>query len=98
MEPNVHISFQIIPKSSNHHPYHLVDKALEVIQASGVRHEVTAMETVMEGTYPRLMALIDQCRIACLEAGADEVIMIIKTHERKGEDLRFEEKTEKYRK
>ena len=46
---NIHYSFQIVPKAENCDTYGLVDKAIEVIQASGLKYMVTPMDTVIEG-------------------------------------------------
>ncbi|HOV84009.1 MAG TPA: thiamine-binding protein, partial [Paludibacteraceae bacterium] len=48
MDKIVNIALQILPTSATVHPYNLVDKAIEVIAASGLKYRVTPFETVME--------------------------------------------------
>ena len=40
------LGIQIVPKSSSHDTYALVDRAIDIIQQSGVKYEVTPFETV----------------------------------------------------
>lgn len=86
------LGIQIIPKSKTQDTYQLVDKAIEVVQQSGVKHLITPFETVMEGTYDQLMAVADQAQKAVLDAGADECLVYYRIHYRKSADVTFEEK------
>lgn len=95
MKHQVHIAIQIVPVSKEH-PYPIIDKAIEVIEKSGVEYRVGAMETVMQGNYDELMAVAKQAQQACLDAGADEVVVTMKVHARKGGAVNWEEKLEKY--
>lgn len=70
----------------------LVDKAIEVIQASGVKHVITPFETVMEGGYDQLMEIANRVQKAVLDAGADECLVYYRIHYRQNEDVTFEEK------
>ena len=89
---NIHYSFQIVPKAENCDTYGLVDKAIEVIQASGLKYMVTPMDTVIEGHYDKVQETVEKAQIACLEAGADEVLVFIKMHYRKNSSVTIEEK------
>ncbi len=40
MDHKINLALQIIPKSDKHDLYTLVDKAIEVIQNSGLKYEV----------------------------------------------------------
>lgn len=86
------LGIQIIPKSKSLDSYSLVDKAIEVIQRSGVQHMITPFETVMEGTYPELMQISEKAQKAVLDAGAEECLVYYRIHYRKNEDVKFEEK------
>ena len=57
MTKTVNIALQVLPTSATIHPYLLVDKAIEVIAASGLKYTVCPFETVMEGTYEEIMAV-----------------------------------------
>lgn len=88
----VSLGIQIVPKSKEHDTYSLVDKAIEVIQKSGVKHLITPFETVMEGSYDELLAIANNAQKAVLDAGADECLVYFRIHYRKGGDVTFEEK------
>jgi uncharacterized protein YqgV (UPF0045/DUF77 family) len=95
MKNQVHVAIQIVPISKDH-PYPIIDKAIEVIKNSGVDFRVGAMETVMQGEYTNLMDVVEQAQLACLKAGADEIVVTLKVHARRGMDVTWEEKLEKY--
>lgn len=88
----VSLGIQIVPKSSKHQTYDLVDHAIEVIQKSGIKHQITPFETVMEGYYDELLEIAKKAEKAVLEAGADECLVYYRIHYRKNEDVTFEEK------
>lgn len=95
MDKNVNIALQILPTSKTIHPYTLVDKAIEVIAASGLRYKVTPFETVMEGTYDNIMAVIKKAQKACYEAGADSLMTYVKIQTSR-QDVSIDDKMEKY--
>ncbi|HYG19404.1 MAG TPA: thiamine-binding protein [Ohtaekwangia sp.] len=91
----IHLAIQIVPISKEH-PYGIIDKAIEVIQRSGVPFQVGAMETVMQGDYDTLMKTAKEAQEACLAAGADEIVVTMKVHARRTGDVTWEEKLAKY--
>lgn len=95
MDKTVNIALQILPSSKMIHPYKLVDKAIEVIAASGLRYKVTPFETVMEGSYDEIMKVVKQAQQACYEAGADSLMTYIKIQSSR-EDVSIEDKMQKY--
>lgn len=95
MNHQVHIAIQIVPVSKEHH-YPIIDKAIEVIQRSGVPYRVGAMETVMQGDYDTLMRIAKEAQQACLSAGASEVVVTMKVHAKKDADVTWEEKLHQY--
>lgn len=96
MDKIVNIALQILPTSSKVHPYNLVDKAIEVIAASGLKYRVTPFETVMEGEYDKIMEIVKQAQQACYDAGADSLMTYIKIQSSKDSDVTIEDKMEKY--
>ncbi|MBT0810859.1 thiamine-binding protein [Litoribacter ruber] len=93
----INLGLQIIPKSKTQESYDLVEKAIEVIQESGVKYEVTPFETVMEGPQEKLMEVALHAQQAVFNGGADEVLIFYRIHARKDSGVSMEEKTEKYR-
>ncbi|MTI22855.1 MTH1187 family thiamine-binding protein [Fulvivirga sp. RKSG066] len=97
MDHTINAAVQIVPNTNSTDIYPIIDKAIEVIQQSGLKYEVTPMETVIEGKYDEVMSVIKKAQSASLQAGAKELIVAIKLHVRQSEDVSFEEKTEKYK-
>ncbi|KEO74621.1 thiamine-binding protein [Anditalea andensis] len=93
----INLGIQIVPKSKTQESYSLVDKAIEVIQDSGVKFEVTPFETVMEGPQEQLMAIAMEAQNAVFNAGAEEVLIYYRIHIRKDSNVTIDEKTDKYR-
>jgi uncharacterized protein YqgV (UPF0045/DUF77 family) len=76
---NALVSIQILPKTKNNEdiiPY--VDRAIEVISQSGVKHLVSPLETTMEGDLDHLLEIIKQMNLAMIEMGSPNVISQIK--------------------
>jgi len=96
MNKIVNIALQILPNSATIHPYKLVDKAIEVIAASGLKYRVTPFETVMEGTYDEVMEVVKKAQQACYDAGAESMMTYIKIQSSKDTDVSIEDKMEKY--
>jgi len=96
MDKIVNIALQILPTSPKVHPYNLVDKAIEVIAASGLKYRVTPFETVMEGEYDKIMEIVKQAQQACYNAGAESMMTYIKIQSSKDEEVRIEDKMGKY--
>ncbi|MDD4199702.1 MAG: thiamine-binding protein [Paludibacter sp.] len=95
MQNIVNIALQILPASKNKHPYALVDKAIRVIEKSGLKYRVTPFETVMEGSYDEIMTVVKKAQEACYAAGADSLMTYLKIQSAK-EDVRISDKMEKY--
>ncbi len=60
--------------------FELVDKAIEIVKASGVPYQVGAMETTMKGDINRLLEIVKEAQQVCLDHGAIEVLTNIKIH------------------
>ncbi|WP_461206567.1 MTH1187 family thiamine-binding protein [Clostridium sp. DL1XJH146] len=93
---NVNVSLQVLPVVLEEQIYPVVDKVLEYIQSTGVKHEVGAMETTMEGDYDELMKIVKRAHEICVEEGAARVVSVIKI-DYKPEGVTMDEKTYKYR-
>ena len=92
----LNVSVQVLPLVEDVYP--IVDKAIEVIQASGLKYEVGPMETTLEGDdLDQLLEVAKSAHRACFEAGAGKVVTIIKIADALG-GTSIEEKVGKYRK
>lgn len=91
---DITVSFEVIPLCDD--PYPVVDKAIEVVQRSGVKYEVGPHETTMEGELDRLLEIVKEGHRACFEAGAQRVITFVKIVDAVG-GTTIAEKVAKYR-
>ncbi len=72
----VTVSVQVLPLTDD--PYPVVDRAIAAIQASGIRYQVTPMETVMEGTLDACLAAVTAAHNACFDAGVQRAVTYVK--------------------
>ncbi len=96
MSGKVNIALQVLPMTPPEKVYGVVDRTIEAIQHSGVKYRVCPFETVMEGEYDQLMAVIEKVKDACFATGTEELIMNLKIHVNKNKDMTIEDKTFKY--
>ncbi|WP_204375564.1 thiamine-binding protein [Aeromonas allosaccharophila] len=76
----VMLAFQVIPRVKEGNNFEVVDKAIEVVKASGVPFQVSEMETTLKGELNQLLEIVKAAQQACYDAGAVEVITNIKIH------------------
>lgn len=71
---------QVIPRpiGTADDRYRHVDAAIAVIQASGLKYEVHAMGTVVEGPPEQIWPLLQAVHEATLAAGAERTLTLIK--------------------
>ncbi len=72
----VTVSVQVLPLTDD--PYPIVDQAIAAIKATGIRYEVTPMETVLEGTLDDCLAAARAAHDACFDAGVQKAVTFIK--------------------
>lgn len=96
MNNTVNIALQILPTSKTVHPYSIVDAAIAVIAASGLKYRVTPFETVMEGSYDRIMEVVKLAQQACYDAGAENLMTYLKIQSNGNGDVSIEDKIGKY--
>lgn len=78
---NALVSIQILPSTPGGEsviPY--VDRAIEVIKASGYPYRVAPLETTMEGDLDGLLAVVKAMNDAMTEMGCPSVISQIKIY------------------
>jgi uncharacterized protein (TIGR00106 family) len=94
MSHPVNVSVQVLPLHPD--PYPIVDRAIAVIQASGVKYEVGPLETTLEGELDELLEIVKATHRACFTEGVEQVVTIVKIAEAVG-GTTIEEKVSKYR-
>jgi uncharacterized protein YqgV (UPF0045/DUF77 family) len=91
----INVAVQVLPLVEDAFP--VVDRAIEVIQRSGVKYEVGPLETTLEGDdLDCLLGVARDAHLACFEAGAGQVVTFIKIADAL-DGTTIEEKVGKYR-
>ncbi|MCY6958008.1 MTH1187 family thiamine-binding protein [Clostridium brassicae] len=93
----VNVSLQVLPVVEEERIYPVVDKVIEYIDSCGVKYEVGAMETTMEGDLDKLLEIVKKAHEICVEEGAARVVSVVKI-DYKPEGVTMNEKTYKYKK
>lgn len=96
MSNKIILAIQVLPKVKDGNTTVVVDKAIEVIQRSGIKYEICPFETVMEGSYDKLIRIVDEVQKVCLDAEVEEVLINIKMESRPHSDVTIEGKTDRY--
>ncbi|HEY0487785.1 MAG TPA: thiamine-binding protein [Mycobacteriales bacterium] len=85
------------PAGTADDPHAHVEAAIRVIQASGLAYEVGALGTTLEGEPDEVWPLLRRIHEACLAAGADREITLVKVLESPARPLTMEGLTRKFR-
>ena len=93
----VNVAVQVLPSSPEVEVYDMVDRAIAIIQESGVEYIVTPFETVMQGEYNTLMEIVRMVQNACYLAGADKVLCYCKIQSMRDADVFIDDKIGKYK-
>ena len=91
------IGFQVLPYVPEERLYPVVDEVIKYIDSRGIKYEVGATETTMEGEFDELMAIVRKSLEICTELGANRVVSLVKIDYRKT-GVTIDEKVGKYRK
>ncbi len=93
----INLALQIVPSAlPKETAYSIVDEAIRVIAASGLKYVVCPFETVMEGPYEEVMKTVEAAQEAAFRAGAEDLLVYIKIQRSKNNDVAIEDKTRKY--
>ena len=93
----INATIQVIPISSDKHPYEWVDEAITVIQNSGIHYEVGPFATVLEGKYDQVIKVIHDVNEYLLAKNCPEWISNVQLQIRNNGDITGLEKTEKFK-
>ena len=69
------------PAGTRDDPYRHIDAAIGVVQDSGLNYEVGALGTTVEGEPDEIWPLLRQVHEACLNAGAEGLVTVIKVEQ-----------------
>ena len=93
----INAAIQLLPLSNNIDKYGIVDKAIAIIQQSGLNYVVCPFETVIEGSFKEVVEVIEKIKNIGFTEGNDELIINLKLHCSGVKDLYIDDKTGKYR-
>lgn len=90
------MSLQVLPAVIEEDIYPIVDKVIEMIDATGLDYVVGPFETSIEGELDELLEIVKMAQTVVTEMGTDRLVSIIKIDYRK-EGITIDEKIAKYR-
>lgn len=96
MTNKINLALQVLPRSSTKDTYELVDKAIEIIKQSGLKYKVCPFETVLEGYYDEIMAVVKKVHEQCYASGTETMMTYIKIQTAASADVAITDKMEKY--
>ncbi|MBL7930345.1 MAG: thiamine-binding protein [Bacteroidia bacterium] len=91
----INAAIQLLPIGAKEDKYGIIDKAISLINNSGLNYKVCPFETVVEGSSDKVYQLIRQIQDSSITENCPEVLINIKIHAA-SRDLHFSEKLEKY--
>jgi uncharacterized protein (TIGR00106 family) len=74
----------LVPAVSEDELYKQVDAAIDYIKSSGLKYEIGAMSTTVEGEYDEVFDLIKKVHRIPFEVGSERVITVVRIDEKKG--------------
>ncbi len=96
MKNKINLALQVLPRSKTADSYALVDKAISIIEQSGVKYKVCPFETVLEGYYDELMEIVKKVHEQCYVSGTETMMTYIKIQSAANTDVTIIDKMEKY--
>lgn len=94
------VAIQVLPDTSNDQELcRIVDEVIAYIATTGLRYEVGAFETTIDGEdYDQLMDIVKECQHVAIRAGAKKVSAYVKiVYCPEEQILTIDQKTGKYR-
>ena len=92
----INLALQVLPQAEGKNSYELVDVAIAAIEASGLKYKVCPFETVIEGKYDEVMALVKHVHEVLEETGTKKLMTYIKIQTVFQEDVTIDDKMHKY--
>lgn len=74
----------LVPAVSEDELYKQVDATIDYIKKSGLKYEIGAMSTTVEGEFDEVFDLIKRVHRIPFEVGSERVITIVRIDEKKG--------------
>ena len=93
----INASIQVVPLTQVSEALPIVDKAIALIQNSGLKYSVGAFETLIEGEYEPVQNLLRQVEDFCYAQKEIQFLVYSKLHLCGGMDIFEEGKTGKFK-
>ena len=93
----INASLQVVPITTDKHPYNWVDDAIEVIRQSGVKYEVGPFATVLEANYDQIISVVNSVNEFLYEQNCQEWILNVQLQMRSNRGITASEKTKKFK-
>jgi len=78
-QPEASLAIQVLPQSTaGDEVLNIVDKVIAYIKSTGLKTVVCPFETVIEGSFEKLMEIAAECQRICIREGAPELITYMK--------------------
>ncbi len=74
-----------------------IDAAIEAIQGCGLKYEVGALGTTIEGPLDKVVQAVEEVHKAAMNAGVERLVTEVRIDERRGVDHTIEREVEEYR-
>ncbi|MGB9694371.1 MAG: MTH1187 family thiamine-binding protein [Caldisericaceae bacterium] len=91
------VEFTVIPIVKESLVNEIVDRAIKVVEESGLNYEVGANGTTIEGDLERVFEVVKKAHSVARDEGSGRVYTIIKIDDKLG-GITIEEKVKKFRK
>ena len=88
------LEFSIFPTDKGESVSEYVASIIRIIDESGIDYRLTAMGTILEGSYKNVMAVVEKC-FEELEIKSKRISMSLKIDYRKGDKSRLDSKVTK---
>jgi uncharacterized protein (TIGR00106 family) len=97
MEENkINLALQVLPQAEGKNSYDLVDVAIKLIDESGLTYQVCPFETVIEGKFDELMALVRRIHEELEKNGTEKLMTYMKLQTVFQQDVTIQDKMHKY--
>lgn len=94
------LDIQILPSlegGTEKDKYRVIDAVIEYIEGCGLKYEVGALGTTIEGEFEDLLKVLEKSQEICFNEGADRVCTVAKFDHKKA-GITIDEKVAKFRK
>lgn len=93
----INATIQVVPLCAIEKAFPVIDKAIAIIQQSGVAYSVGAFETTLEGEYETVQQLLRQVEDFCYRQSEFQFLIYSKLHVCGAVPILAETKTAKFR-